>query len=192
MLQINKVEPSFFTEKKRKINEPKQSSAWEELSDIRADLREYILSNEQKDMCVYCEKMITSDRRKSNIDHFKLRSLYPELTLDYNNLFVSCNNIYHCSSKKDNAKLKKDDFENIVNPIDIEENFSYTYIGEIEGKNEKAKNSIEVFGLNHKSLVEERKQIINYIEFYKETKEEILISSFNGHKNLIKFLKRNL
>ena len=35
MLQVTKVEPKFFRDKKRKIKKPKESTAWKELADIR-------------------------------------------------------------------------------------------------------------------------------------------------------------
>jgi len=190
MLQVSKTEPKFFSDKKKKILKPKESDAWSELGDIRADLREYILENEQSSMCAYCEKKITSDSKKSNIDHYKTRNLHPELTLDYNNFFVSCNNLNHCSSKKDNIGLNKNDYENMMNPLDkdLDENFSYA-LGEIEGKNKKANFTIDTFALNNISLVEERKEIIRNFEFYKEFDEITLVDAFRGHVNLIRYLK---
>lgn len=191
MLQVTKAEPKFFSDEKKKITKPKESSAWNEIGSIRADLRKHILESEQSSMCAYCEKKIISDSKKSNIDHFKTRNLHPELTLDYNNFFVSCNYPNHCSSKKDNIGLKKNDYEKIINPLDkdLDENFSYTHFGDIEGKNEKAKFTIDTFALNNISLVEERKEIIRNFELYKEFDELILVDAFSGHINLIKYLK---
>ena len=41
---------------------------------------------EQSLLCSYCEREIDADPNISNIDHFKKRDLFPNLTLDYNNL----------------------------------------------------------------------------------------------------------
>ena len=186
MLRVTKIEPKFFSDKKRKIKKPKESTAWRELADIRENLRSYILSKEQSDMCIYCEKKITSNNQKSNIDHYKTRKLYPELTLDYNNLFVSCNHNAHCSSYKDRLPLTKEDYQNILNPLSIEldNTFGYTSFGEIEPLNKKALFTQDSFNLNHISLVEERKLIIQNFESYREFDEDILVECLGGHIGL--------
>ncbi|MCF6309942.1 MAG: TIGR02646 family protein [Sulfurimonas sp.] len=189
MIQVTKSGPDFFKVKKKKVKYPKQSDSWSEISDIRTDLREYILQTEQESMCVYCEKKISSDSYKSNIDHFKTRNTHPELTLEYNNLIVSCNNREHCSSKKDNFNLSKEDFKKILNPVcdDIENSFSFTAFGELEGNNKKAKFTIEVFGLNHITLVEERKNILLQIQDFKEVDNYLIFEAFKCHQTLIKY-----
>lgn len=191
MLQISKNEPSFFSIKKSQISNPNQSSSWAEIGDIRSDLRKHILCNEQNNMCAYCEKKIISDRERSNIDHFKTRNTYPELTFEYSNLFVSCNNTYHCSSKKDNANLTREDFSNLISPLENDgNNFTFSRTGDILGANEKANFTKDTFELNQISLTEERKAIILNFEYYKDLPEEELINSLNGHSSLIKYLKR--
>ena len=127
MIQVNKIEPSFFTKKKKVIKNPKQPDSWSQISDIRSDLREHILSSEQDLMCIYCEKKISSDKNKSNIDHFKTRKLYPELSFEYSNLLVSCNSSNHCSYIKDSLPLTKEDYKNIINPIDKDVNESFYF-----------------------------------------------------------------
>jgi len=192
MLRVTKIEPKLFSNKKRKIKKPKESKAWRELADIREDLRSHILSQEQDNMCIYCEKQISASSQKSNIDHYKTRKLYPELTLNYNNLFVSCNHNAHCSSHKDRLPLTKEDYQNILNPLSIELDnaFGYTSFGEIEPLNKKAKFTQESFNLNHISLVEERKLIIQNFESYKEFDEDILVECLGGHIGLIRELKK--
>lgn len=193
MIQVTKSEPKFFTVKKKKVKNQKQSDAWNEISDIRTDLREYILQNEQGLMCIYCEKKISSDRLKSNIDHFKMRNTHPELTLEYENLLVSCNNLEHCSNKKDSFGLNKENFENLINPVydDIENSFSFTAFGELEGNNDKAKFTIEVFGLNHITLIEERKKILIQLMHYKKMDISLIFEAFKCHQTLIKYAINN-
>lgn len=189
MLQIIKEEPEFFISKKKTITFPNQSSSWEEISDIRADLRKHILEKEQDNLCVYCEKKITSNKEKSNIDHFKTRNLFPNLTFEYNNLFVSCKNPNHCSEHKDKKGLNQKQFDELLHPTqDIESILEYTYIGEIDSKESKGKFTIEALNLNNKSLVEERKTIISNISAYTDFDIETLCDCLGGHKNLIKFL----
>jgi uncharacterized protein (TIGR02646 family) len=189
MIQVTKSEPNFFTDKKKKVKKQKQSDAWNKISDIRANLRKYILQNEQNSMCIYCEKKISSDSLKSNIDHFKMRNTHPELTLEYTNLLVSCNNFEHCSKKKDGFGLMKKDFDNLVNPVydDVENNFSFTAFGELEGNNDKAKFTIEVFGLNHITLIEERKNILIQLKNYKKINISLIFEAFKCHQTLIKY-----
>ena len=189
MLQVTKEEPEFFISKKKKISSPNQSSSWEEISEIRYDLRKHILEKEQDDLCVYCEKKITADKEKSNIDHFKTRNLFPHLTFEYNNLFVSCNNSNHCSSYKDNKGLSTDEFDDLLHPSEnIENTIEHNYIGELEAKNSKGNFTIEALNLNYKSLVEERKVIISNISAYIDFDIETVCDCLSGHKNLIKFL----
>ncbi len=192
MLRVTKVEPKFFSDKKRKIKKPKESIAWKELADIRENLRSHILSQEQANMCIYCEKKINANSHKSNIDHYKTRKLYPELTLDYENLFVSCNHNAHCSSHKDRLPLTKEDYQNILNPLSEELNyaFDYTAFGEIEPLTQKAKFTQDSFNLNHISLVEERKLIVQNFENYREFDENILVECLGGHIGLIRELKK--
>jgi uncharacterized protein (TIGR02646 family) len=191
MLQINKIEPAFFTTVKGKTKNQKQSDAWSRINIDKDVLREHILVEEQNLMCAYCEKKINVSRQKSNTDHFKTRHAYPELTLEYSNLFVSCKSPNHCESIKDKFGLEKKDFDNILNPLHDKQidNFKYTSFGEIEPLNEKAKFTKECFNLNSISLVEERIQIINNIESYNDFETDILIDCLGGHINLIKFLK---
>ena len=102
MYQISKNEPNYFTQAKSNISLPRVSSAWEDvnISDIRGQLRKDILVEEQNLLCAYCEKEIDDSSKKSNIDHFKTRNLFPEETLNYNNLLVSCNTHNRCSSSR--------------------------------------------------------------------------------------------
>ena len=111
--------------------------------------------------------------------------------LEYSNLFVSCNSFLHCSSKKDTSNLTRENFNNLISPFENknDDNFTFSYTGEILGKNEKANFTKDTFELNQISLTEERKTIILNFEYYKDLSEEELIDSLNGHSSLIKHLK---
>jgi len=171
MFKINKKKPTFFEQSKRKIRLPKISNAWEKISEIRSSLREYILSEEQNGLCGYCERKITSDSNESNIDHFKTRNLFPEETLNYDNLLVSCNRKETCATHKDQNIKTKNEYSKIINPVadNPDKYFEYLPTGEIisKGGNSKAKFTIDIFNLGKKEsdyLVQRRKQLTKAID----------------------------
>lgn len=199
MLQINKSEPNYFSSVKNKVSNPNISQAWSDtnIEQIRFQLRSDILTNEQNMLCVYCEKEITSDNKKSNIDHYKTRHLFPNETLNYENLLVSCNSKYSCSRSKDNyLGLQQSNYEKMINPTFENPNdfFEYSVAGDIIIKNnlspsdfEKAEFTLKVFALNCKSLLEERKAIVNMLITYKEEKYSIdsIFEYFQCYKSFI-------
>ena len=173
MQKINKsIAPDFFVKSKKRVKTPLTANAWSDpaIIPIRANLREYILLEEQFLLCCYCEQEIDSDPDNSNIDHFKKRDLFPRLTLDYNNLLISCNSRNQCSSSKDSNKrhLRESDYKKIVHPVidDPMLFFDFLLTGDIiarEGINNtdklKAEYTIELFGLNCESLRVQRRSI---------------------------------
>lgn len=56
--------PDFFIKSSKAVKFPLTASAWSDLAihKIRADLREYILLEEQSLLCCYCEQEIDSDQ----------------------------------------------------------------------------------------------------------------------------------
>lgn len=178
MFQVTKSESEYFKQAKQKVTNQKISQAWEDnnIHEIRYQLRSDILLNEQSLLCAYCEKEIDAERENSNIDHYKTRSLFPQFTLDYNNLLVSCNSKISCSHKKDKYGLQKSDYQKIINPVleNPDEYFEYGFAGDIlikenlsQSDKEKAEFTIKVFALNHKSLTDERKSISHSLQCYK-------------------------
>jgi len=172
MFQISKDEPQYFTSAKSKVKLPKVKDAWSDnnIDLVRARLRKDILDREQKGLCAYCEKKISSHSKMANIDHFETRNLVPEKTLDYQNLLVSCNTLGRCSCFKDSQKslLKtKDDYRNIVNPVNENPSdfFDYLFSGELIPLDEKAEFTIKIFNLNHQSLYDERKLLADSLKY---------------------------
>ena len=76
--------------------EPQQFSAWKATRQrnwerVRLDIKAVIhdaLMNEQGSICCYCESRVKSD--DSHVEHFRPKSKYPRLQLDYSNLHCSC------------------------------------------------------------------------------------------------------
>lgn len=205
MQKIDKTNvPEFFTKAKSRIRLQKTSKAWENKSihQIRAKLRKIMLESEQDSLCAYCEMRITSDRDKSNIDHYVKRALDPTLTLKYSNLLVSCNSNNRCSHHKDKNLKDISFYSKIINPVcdNPEDYFDYLTTGEIYPKNngdkisfEKAKSTIDIFQLNQKILVERRG---NYSHGIKQSVEnskqkltlELLLEAFPGFKSFQKII----
>jgi uncharacterized protein (TIGR02646 family) len=188
MFKIDKNSPpDYFNTSRKKVSRPKESKAWEDalIAEIRVNLRENILENEQFFLCAYCEKEIDATPARSNIDHFKTRNLFPQLTLCYKNLIVSCNTHGRCSGYKD-SNIKRTDYEKMINPAieNPEDFFDYLQTGEIHPKEnldpkskEKAEFTIDIFQLNNRGLLEERKKIVYQLNAYNEqlSLEEVLI-----------------
>ena len=192
MRQITKDEPKYFSVAKSKVKLPKIKEAWEDknISQIRPKLREYILAKEQNNLCVYCEKKITSNPKYSNTDHFKTRNLFSELTLNYSNLFVSCCTgknqkatdikMARCSTYKDSKIQTKEQYENIINPSFEDPRYFFDYLlsGEIIAINEKAKFTIEILNLNQQSLCDERKILADTLKYCTTLSIEEIFENF--------------
>ena len=182
MFQVSKTEPNYFTLAKKRVKLPKVKAAWEDenIASIREKLREDILMNEQNSLCIYCEKKVSSDTKKSNIDHFKTRNLFPEESLIYDNLLVSCNTYNRCSSFKDKQVKSKVEYDDIVNPVidNPEDYFDYLLTGEIIAKNEKGDLTIALFALDSKVLVESRQQIVLSLKYFATLSLEEIYDSF--------------
>ena len=189
MRQITKDEPSYFASAKLKVELPKTKGAWEDkaISEIRAKLRTDMLLEEQNLLCVYCEKEIDENSTSSNIDHFKTRNLFPELTLEYSNLLVSCNSKERCSSFKDSNIKSREEYNNIVNPVLENPNdfFDYLPTGEIIAKNDKAQFTIDIFNLQDKSLKECRFQIVKSLEHLPNLSLDDIFNAFPDYHSFI-------
>ena len=186
MKKINKKEPSFYTEFKKK-RKPKN---WADCIEITADLRNYILSKEQNGQCAYCETAITSDSSRSHIDHYKKKAghLFPELEFAYDNLLASCNNPYHCAKHKDSRITQRNDYVDLINPVadNPSVHFDYSFTGDILPKDKKGETSINIFNLNHRSLIERRKTLSLQLNSYKnQINLDEVKSFFKGYDSFI-------
>ena len=189
MRQITKDEPSYFSTAKSKVKFFKTKKAWEDehIAKIRRQLRSDILLEEQMMLCAYCEKEIDESPKNSNIDHFKTRNLFPELTLEYSNLLVSCNTEGRCSNFKDTHIKSKEDYGNIVNPAFENPNdfFYYLATGEIIAKNEKGQYTIDIFNLQDKSLVQCRLQIVKSLKYLDNLSLDEIYDVFSDYHSFI-------
>jgi len=180
MLKINKNKPIFYDEM------IKNKKVWSDYLD-KKDLKEHLVL-EQDNMCAYCESKIS---KQAHIEHFYTRNLFPQLTFDYNNLFISCNTEKTCGKHKDSYHLKKDEFDEFYSPINIDINeFDYAITGELTAKTDKAQKTIDVFNLNHRVLIEKRYKIMKQINNYKEYLNFNLFNIFKEFKTFFIFIDK--
>ncbi len=168
MKRINKSgSPKFFRDFIRRNNPVN----WNGIHEIKHDLREHILKKEQGFQCAYCESAITSDNTKSHIDHYKRKHFFSELTFDYNNLLVSCNNHNHCASAKDPKVKSRDFYKSLIDPVNEEPSdyFDYQISGKLISLNKKAKFTEKTFNLNHSGLKQRRNNISWAVQSYKSS-----------------------
>lgn len=152
---------------------------------IFEDIRLKILMDEQNQLCGYTEIYI-NELEECHVDHYMKRSMYPQLTFDWNNLIVATKDSKFGANYKDNLSgLQKNEYADIFNPVidNIENYFEYTIWGEVipkktisDDKSKKAEKTIKVFNLNHNSLKDRRKRLIKMIDSYKNvmTSRDIL------------------
>jgi uncharacterized protein (TIGR02646 family) len=132
---------------------------------------------EQEFVCGYCGRRLKDDRSDSHIDHFRPQEHYnantgDDLTLDYDNFVASCGPPGRNGrpSTCGDAKGSKFDEAAHIAPweTDCEQRFSYGSSGEIaptEGTDLAAKTMIENLKLDDRSLVEDRRKIVEALEF---------------------------
>lgn len=148
---------------------------------IKDELKQFLIE-EQGAICCYCGREIAmSGKNSSNIEHFKSRTNYPKLQLEYTNLLASCTYAekrkaqqypLSCNAKKDNKDIN-------INPTDLtcENCFRYDDVGNIFGTSDDAKQTIEILNLNNSKLKNCRKAAIEEYSYYdhsvKEWQEEL-------------------
>ncbi|OGB31192.1 MAG: TIGR02646 family protein [Burkholderiales bacterium RIFCSPLOWO2_12_FULL_61_40] len=120
---------------------------------------------EQHGLCCYCGRSITSE--SSHIEHFHPQHAYPQLALDYGNLFASCIREtgprlpLHCGHAK--AEAFRDDLQ--ISPLDpgCEQRFRYALDGHIlpqQSDDEAAIYMADLLALDIEFLQTRRKEVL--------------------------------
>jgi len=206
MIQIEKTPYTEFINFVQR-NNPQN---WEGLDAVvRTNTRKYILEDEQSNQCAYTELPLEYEKNNSHIEHLKRKdsAFYPELTFEWSNLFVSCNSDDFGGKYKDGKYLKgktKADNALIINPSleNPNEYFELTNWGELTIKADlqgiaktKAEETIKAFNLNHNSLQDRRREMIQSVNDYKNggLDSEMIIDflSGSGFKSVIKYELEN-
>jgi uncharacterized protein (TIGR02646 family) len=164
---IKQDEPESFTVWKSKANEDWKPS-YKNLQNPEKQSVYNSLLTEQGYICCYCERELKDE--DYHIEHFKPKdkAKFPELQLEYDNLFCSCQvntekgEPLHCGNSKGNW------FDNglLISPLDpnCESRFKYTHDGQILPVNDNdlpAKITIEKLQLNLDKLKVLRKAVID-------------------------------
>lgn len=147
--------------------------------DDRQEVRVLLLKM-TSERCAYCERFLwptanvnlPEDRqwhKVCHIEHFRRRKLFPELTFEWSNLFLSCNDQQTCGKHKDESKeVKARPFDpaRLIKPDDEDPGrlLFFTDSGEVRPRrglrpedDHHAMETIRVFNLNHPRLVERRR-----------------------------------
>lgn len=185
MRRINKIPaPSTLaTEKKTCGNN------WDNVSTETKESWRELLFEEQEGLDAYTEEILSLDNKTTtHIDHFKKRAHHPELTFDWENLFLANhqNNNAYGADAKDNgtSKIEKDKYDDLIYPAakkeDPHEYFTYNLRGEIrpregldDARRKKAQFTIDTFCLNSPALRKSRKGILQILQSYQDQLEEL-------------------
>ncbi len=171
-------EPKEFSEWKSKSNEEWQATYSDLSGSVKNSVYQSLLS-EQGHLCCYCERELKEN--DYHIDHLAPQHQNPENSLDYSNLLCSClkqtakGDPLHCGKLKDNRFIP-------IHPLqeDCQTKFIFTAIGEIDGIDEDAKNTILVLGLNITKLISMRKAAVSPF-LSEELDNDEFISFVNGY-----------
>lgn len=113
--------------------------------------------------CAFCESK-PAESGNIEVEHFKPKSLYPELAFDWENLLPICRRCNNSKSDHDTGK------EPIVDPShdDPEKIFTYYFLNIIplDDKNEIAHRTIEICDLNSERLFEIRANLLKALSSY--------------------------
>lgn len=161
MKQIVKAkEPMEFVRWK----ESNPSKGYMDLKGLEKQALKRSLIEEQKQLCCYCESLIT--KATSHIEHFRPKddTQFPELQLVYNNLHASCLLTPNGDSGEHCGHRKKNHFSALlVSPLeeDCQTHFTYELDGNIYGVDEKGRETIDILHLNSTLLQSKRVKLID-------------------------------
>ena len=137
--------------------------------------------------CSYCEAIPTGSSLR--VDHFFPKKLYPEFTLDWNNLIPSCEN---CNTRKSSYDTKN---EPIINPskIDPIPYYDYDFIRMIPALDSPdpvlTKRTIDVCDLNRRELVRYRADLLVELNVFQENINNVL-TDLNNPMSALKIKNR--
>lgn len=130
---------------------------------------------EQFYLCAYCCKEIGAVEYDCGNEHILPQSIYPEKSLDFDNIVSSCKAKDSCDATKKNQEIN-------ISPLSprCETEFKFNISGTIVGSTDDAKQTIDVLKLGdsvqqNQRLVDIRKQVIANFLFIQGTDIENLI-----------------
>lgn len=159
-------EPCFLREYKRKHNKEDYEDLNKTLTgqELRKKLRHHLIKA-QFFVCAYCCCKI--ELENSLIEHIKPQSRYPKLSLNYDNLVVSCRTEginTSCGMHKSNYYDEK----LFISPLEdnCDKNFVFYPNGQIEGVEERGKYTRDILNLDSYELKKARSAQLKVCESY--------------------------
>ena len=129
------------------------------------------LFREQNGCCIYCGRALKRKNfgTKSHVEHFRPQSKYPLLSLNHDNLFVSCGPEIDSGPSQTCGHVKGDWFDEShhIDPKDYPtaRYFLFRSSGEIEDAGSSAARvMIDILKLNDPELVVDRRTLIDGVE----------------------------
>lgn len=119
----------------------------------RQSIREHCLI-EQKGLCAFCCAPMEETRGRNA--HLQSQSRFPQYSLDWNNIVLSCDNRKHCDRFQDNKPLP-------ITPLmnECETDFIFYTSGKVKGLTLEAEETIRNLGLDNPTLNAKRKKAID-------------------------------
>ena len=147
--------PAFWVSYKRRHPTHKYANLDEtvEGQTVRNQLRQN-LQREQRNICCYCCCVLSPGDMHN--EHIKPQKRYNQLTMDYENIVVSCSSTFTCGMKKDH------DYDEckFVSPLDenCADHFIFYPDGSIDYKTSQGEYAIKLLGLNNSRSLRERRK----------------------------------
>ncbi|MCK4024639.1 retron system putative HNH endonuclease [Streptococcus iners] len=154
-------QPNRFLQYKRQPN-----ASYQDLpSDIKEILKKSLL-DEQKELCAYCMRKITSNDMK--IEHYYSQSSEPDKQLEYLNLLAVCKGFEGKSNKQQTCDTKKGNRELTISPLNRGHMLTISYKssdGTIQSKL-YANDLDKILNLNQDELKKGRKSALNAFQYF--------------------------
>ncbi len=119
---------------------------------------------EQKGLCCYCCKKVTTSSNNVSIEHLQDKHQHRKLQFSYDNLMLSCVSTKHCNIVKQSKAIK-------IHPLhpDCDDNIKMNPLSaRLNGASHKkdAEESIEILNLNYNGLINHRADLTKLIQTY--------------------------
>lgn len=133
-------------------------------SDLNAEERQSIREHcfvEQKGLCAFCCAPMGENRGRNA--HLQSQSRFPQYSLDWNNIVLSCENRKHCDRCQDTKSLP-------ITPLmeACETDFMFYTSGKVKGLTPEAEETIRNLGLDDPILKAKRKKAIGDLFYIHE------------------------
>lgn len=146
------------------LNEYDKGQNWNQIKPEHKQQIRDALTLMQGRHCAYCERL----RKDEEIEHFRPKNRFPQLTFEWSNLFLACKFEDSCGKHKDHAvrNYSPDDLIDpcIDDPDEFLKFYSDGHVQPVRGaspeKEHRAKETIRVFNLNSPSLVNARRNFL--------------------------------